>query len=433
MRREKQNFVIMCMLVTSLVPFTALTQVEYPSSLLPFVTNGDSTSVVALLKKGADANIRNEYGLTALMRAAQMGLSEIASLLIDKGVDINATTRKTNEIKNVDRREYQAKIFELIQSAASGDINYVSFHIESSKIPPQSRIIYVKGKTALMFAVEGGHAKVASYLISKGADANAKDNHGQTALNYAASNGHIEIASLLVDSGVFLDNKDNMGWTPLLESIFKRHSGVALRLIEKGADVNIKYKDGITALMLAAYFGQNEVVTRLVDRGADLSAVQTNSKKTALMGAAQEGHFYIVSQLLAHGAKVNAEDKFGRTALFDATKNGRTKIVSLLLEKGANPNVKLKGGWTALMFASRDGYIDLVELLIKNGADMNAMLTHDNLINWDAITLASYNGHTKIVSLLLENGAKVNNIAYKQAKNNEIKNLLLNAVQQKRH
>jgi ankyrin repeat protein len=53
------------------------------------------------------------------------------------------------------------------------------------------------GNIALHGAVEKGHIQVIKYLISKGADVNAKDGEGRTPLYYAEITANTEIDELL--------------------------------------------------------------------------------------------------------------------------------------------------------------------------------------------------------------------------------------------
>ena len=56
-------------------------------------------------------------------------------------------------------------------------------------------------KTPLIHAVLNGHAHVASYLLSEGANPNAADSSGNTCLHYAAAYGWYFCLKLLLDVG----------------------------------------------------------------------------------------------------------------------------------------------------------------------------------------------------------------------------------------
>jgi ankyrin repeat protein len=64
-----------------------------------------------------------------------------------------------------------------------------------------------------------GHLKLASYLITVGADRFARDSNGLAPMHFAARNGHIDIIKLLLESDGRLsedfDMKTYDGWTML--------------------------------------------------------------------------------------------------------------------------------------------------------------------------------------------------------------------------
>jgi hypothetical protein len=68
------------------------------------------------------------------------------------------------------------------------------------------------------------------------------------------------------------------------------------------------------------------------------------------------------------GVNVKTKDKDGRTALMGAAMNGHAEIVRILLDEGAEVNIKDKYGSTALMAAARYGHKEIVNLLKQAGA-----------------------------------------------------------------
>lgn len=58
--------------------------------LINTAEKGYKEIAILLLERGANINLRNKKGTTALMVAAQKGHTETVILLLDKGADINS-------------------------------------------------------------------------------------------------------------------------------------------------------------------------------------------------------------------------------------------------------------------------------------------------------------------------------------------------------
>lgn len=155
-----------------------------------------------------------------------------------------------------------------------------------------------------------------------------------------------------------------------------------------------------------------EMVQLLIDKGARVN--QQVRYKTALMGAASEGHFEIAKLLLAKSAEVNAQTDEG-TALMMAVGGGHADIVKLLLDAGADVNRKHRTGSTALIMSAGRSVRELnpprgaplpppspeiMRLLLAKGADANLSGAFGRTALMDANTAAK-------VKLLLDHGAQV--------------------------
>jgi len=60
------------------------------NKLIDAAGSGDVSSVQTLLNKGANIELKNEYGYTALMYAAYYGHADVVRFLLNKGADVNA-------------------------------------------------------------------------------------------------------------------------------------------------------------------------------------------------------------------------------------------------------------------------------------------------------------------------------------------------------
>ena len=122
-----------------------------------------------------------------------------------------------------------------------------------------------------------GDIDTASFLLSIGANINAKDeNSGATALIIAASYNQLKTVEWLISKGANLNLKSNLGTTALhsvcTPSSVKgtsNHYAIAKALLNAGADVNARDNSGETPLHRASQCGLKDTVKLLLDSGAN--------------------------------------------------------------------------------------------------------------------------------------------------------------------
>ncbi len=108
------------------------------------------------------------------------------------------------------------------------------------------------------------------------------------------------------------------------------------------------------------------------------------------------------------GAKLDAQDAFGRTPLHAATFSsigGALGVIRACIAAGANVNAADKNGYTPLMEeAFTLGRPDAAQLLLLAGAQVNARDHRD----WTALLWAVAFGHVEMTRALIAAGADVN-------------------------
>ena len=177
---------------------------------------------------------------------------------------------------------------------------------------------------------------------------NKMDGTGRTALMYAAEGGHEAVVRLLLANGA--DTEITIGkhgyCTALIMAIQTGHESIVKLLLEKGADIEIRDPTERTALMIAAKV--NEAMTRLlIENGADIEAVDSYGHTALIIAAGNRyntGQQAVVRLLLEKGADIEAKDGYGWIVLMQVAIHEDETQLRLLLEQGADIEVKDKCG-----------------------------------------------------------------------------------------
>ncbi len=83
----------------------------------------------------------------------------------------------------------------------------------------------------------------------------------------------------------------------------------------------------------------------------------------------QKQPIIIAKKLIAEGASLKTEDRYGKTLLHLAALRGHSNMVSLYLDKGISINVLEHEKETPLHGAISEGHHKIVKFLLEKGAD----------------------------------------------------------------
>jgi hypothetical protein len=122
------------------------------------------------------------------------------------------------------------------------------------------------GWTPLHVAVEKRQINVASNLLARSADVNARGRNGKTPLHLAARDGNLELVKVLTGAGADLNAKDREGKTPLDFASAWDRARVVEYLGRRGADVR--------DIFAAAMLGRADLVAEQLKRDPSLVPCQ---------------------------------------------------------------------------------------------------------------------------------------------------------------
>ncbi|WIG71125.1 ankyrin repeat domain-containing protein (plasmid) [Photobacterium damselae] len=412
------------------------------TALIVAAYEGQFDTVSELVRKGADINIQDRDGWSALLSSKT---ANVARFLIQNGADIHTVSN--------------TQINALMMAANIGDKDLVSYLMKRKvNINLQSK----SGRSSLMFAIPSRNLELISYIIDNGGNVNAQTTHGWSPLMMAVERGELDMANYFIDNGADVNALNKNGWGVLEVAAYNNHLGVleemisittqnkltcemrekltlisiengavdVLRylltdkkiekeyiqelflhaltssqlpsveyLISKGADANKSFTwigtPNTTPLMVSSRKGDIDTVKYLLKRGLDVNSIDSNGW-TALMYAVIEGDMGIVRNLVNEGADLNAKAMSGESIMSRIVAKNDPLIFQYFLENGVNVNAVDKSGRGVLYDVSWFGKLDYVKALVEHGAKINA----------EDINIAAANGHIEVVSFLIDSVPK---------------------------
>jgi len=387
----------------------------------------------ALIKLGANLDIKGQNGGTALVWAIKQGKIDIAIELIRAGADpkITDNDRKTALLlavnsdlidalvasgrlsKNgINRQDVRGDTI-LIKAAFFGKLERVKqLIVQGAKLDYKGE----NGATALLWALEQDHLEVAKALLVAGADFHIANDKDVTPLSVAFKKNQVEIIELIRTSGKATPDELSQ---ILVWAVTNKINTLVDDLIKEGAILD-------KALLLAADARNSDAAKALINYGANPAVTDVNGHNVLMMGLiykmpeVAEAAFYS-SKMKEH---LNHKNAYGRTALEMAVANHANQMVELLtaaalgqadvLDKTTGRHITIDKSTSteklkyALSKATKESSLtpEMMMMFITNKLDVNER--YNNTVQSTMLMDAAGKGDLALVQTLLANGASPN-------------------------
>ncbi|GBG26226.1 Ankyrin repeat and KH domain-containing protein 1 [Hondaea fermentalgiana] len=369
--------------------------------LMLSIRDGSRNASIAsyLTEFGADVNLSDSWGNTALYYACLKRRPILVEALLKRGADVNYENEYSGETALACASTIQA-------------YRCAQILLENGARPRNDATAF------LFMCMEENKLELTQLLVERGADLDVWGDDDITPLMLASASGMLDLIILFLESGANVDLQSETGTTALMyacQNLKSRHlktvsaatgsdsnghdAAVIECLLDHGASLKLRDSEGKSALEIACgIHGDPTIVQVLLDRGPVINPSKHPKGLNALMLACAAGQLEIVQLLLQYGANMDVqvggdddETKAveGYTALMLACRLGEDEIAGLLLESGANVDLQGRDGNTALMFSCLFGQINLTRFQLQFGtALLNAQNQHGSTALMLACSLA---------------------------------------------
>ena len=311
--------------------------------------NGQHAAVYQLAQGGADINIHHEQdGLTALHLACFHNTSDAVIALLSSGADMNARSKDGFTPLLVSVVKENDTITQILVD------NGVDMNIGAFNSPP------------LVHAATRGKHAGARILLKGGANI-SMDDSTTTVLHFLMSQDEVDVdmVKIFLDAEVGMNiHRERDGCTPTHLACIQGHHAAVIALLSSKADMNALSKKGLTPMMCSVMLDNYAITQTLVDHGVDVNVVSRGV--TAVSFAALCGHHEGARILLKSGANISLGNMAGSTILHSLVSKEEVDVdmVKVFLDTGTDPLARDASGRTPEDFLrqgeTHDGARDLL-------------------------------------------------------------------------
>ncbi|XP_050686549.1 protein phosphatase 1 regulatory subunit 16A-like isoform X1 [Eriocheir sinensis] len=261
------------------------------AQLMEAATRGSIEDLRALLKSGADPNMKNHDGLTALHQCCIDGSSETVALLLKYGADVNVTDQDLWTPLHAAATCGHFKVVTMLVKAGADvtvvngdgdmphDITEEEVTLQYLKNEMMKRNISTEDLEQIRRKPHDLLLSDVESVLAAGDDLNQRvGQKGETFLHVAIAQGHNDIVKLLLDKKASATVEDNDGWQPVhLAAYWNNEEALELLATDSTVNFRAETKDGDTPYELCDDHNLKLLVLHILKDRHDSSACSQTS------------------------------------------------------------------------------------------------------------------------------------------------------------
>ena len=295
----------------------------------------------------------------------------------------------------------------LAKNYLDGFLPYVSDNLES-------QVPQFEGLNPIQFAAKSGYDYFISIQSSPPVNAfNAANKNMMTPLHVSASIGYRHTVERLLTKGADAQIKNNQNQNPLYQALFlpiqydpslkQTKEAIFRLLLDHKAEAGWMDQDnkGDTVLHLMIVNGFERLVNEVIRRAPQLVFTRNNASRYPIHMAILNNQLIIAGLLLEITGVAALVDGQKRLALHYAARHGTADMVQQCIKATSDVNVRDSAFKTPLLMAAEAGNLDAVKCLLEHGAN-----AQDRDLEGSSILHVAVNTQNiELTRWLLENGS----------------------------